>query len=102
MVARNRGRYLAPVALLATITIVVVIVRHGLATAHHPVRARPVATRISAATEKHLPTFYVIRAGDSLSTISVKTGISIPALEALNPTIDPYALQTGQRLRLRR
>ncbi|MGA2930053.1 MAG: LysM domain-containing protein [Solirubrobacteraceae bacterium] len=43
-----------------------------------------------------------MRAGDSLSTISVKTGVSIATLESLNPNVDPAALQTGQLLRLRR
>ena len=46
--------------------------------------------------------FYVVQPGDSLSGISVKTGIPIGTLEQLNPLAQPNALQTGQRLRLRR
>jgi LysM repeat protein len=43
-----------------------------------------------------------VQAGDSLSSISAKTGISVADLESLNPGIDPNALQTGQRLILHR
>jgi LysM repeat protein len=46
--------------------------------------------------------FYVVRSGDSLSAIAVKTGVSQATLQALNPTLSPNSLQTGQRLRLRR
>jgi LysM repeat protein len=44
----------------------------------------------------------VVKPGDSLSAISVKTHVSVATLEALNPGIDPNALQTGQRLTLRK
>jgi LysM repeat protein len=43
---------------------------------------------------------YVVRAGDNLFTISSKTGVPIDTLRALNPTLDPQALVTGQRVRL--
>ncbi len=62
------------------------------ATATH--RTKP---RRRAAVEK----FYTVQAGDSLSTISVKTGVPVATLESLNPGVDPGALQTGQLLRLR-
>jgi hypothetical protein len=45
--------------------------------------------------------FYVVRSGDTLVTISAKTGIPIERLEALNPTIDPQGLLRGQRIKLR-
>lgn len=47
--------------------------------------------------------FYRIRPGDTLSTISVKTGVPVAQLTALNPKVaaNPNALQTGQTLRLR-
>ena len=49
------------------------------------------------------PTFYVVKPGDTLSAIASKTGVSLATLEALNRSLGPtFALQTGQRLRLRR
>jgi len=48
------------------------------------------------------PAFYVVRAGDSLSVISARTGVPLPTLESLNPGVSSNSLQVGQRLRLRR
>lgn len=104
MVARSPARYLAPLALLATVTATVVIVSDADSGHPSPPR-RPIArSRVfrTATSRQRAATFYVVRSGDSLSAISVRTGISVAALEALNPGISPDALQTGQRLRLRR
>jgi LysM domain len=43
---------------------------------------------------------YVVRAGDNLFTIATRTGVPIDTLRALNPTLDPQGLVTGQRVRL--
>lgn len=107
MVARNRGRYLAPIALIATIAATVTIVRAGLGTRHPSAPVQRVdggstSQQPPARTHTNARTFYVIKAGDNLSSIAAKTGVSVATLEALNPSVDPYALQTGQRLRLRR
>lgn len=100
MVARNHWRYLVPVALIAVIVATVLVVRGAIGVGHTTTSSRidqlPVVHH--AAPQKK---FYVIRAGDSLSTISVKTGVPVPTLESLNPSVNPNALQTGQRLRLR-
>ncbi len=102
MVARNRGRYLAPIAILVVIAAAILIVRGELSPKHH---ARPPhatdATSIFHRTAKKPAIFYVVKSGDSLSVISVRTGVSVPTLESLNPGVNPNALQTGQRLRLR-
>jgi hypothetical protein len=47
------------------------------------------------------PRFYRVRAGDNLALIAERTGISLEELRALNPTLDPQGLVTGQRIRLR-
>jgi LysM repeat protein len=102
MVTRNRGRYLAPIAILVVITATVLIVQAELSSKRH---ARRRAGNIGALARHPRATaaaFYVVKSGDSLSRISVKTGVSVPRLETLNPGVDPAALQTGQRLRLRR
>ncbi len=44
--------------------------------------------------------FYIVRAGDSLFTIAARTGVPVETLRALNPTLDPQGLVTGQRVRL--
>lgn len=101
MAGRKPGRYLAPVALVAVIVAVLLVVRAGTGSSHHATVTQradrlPVSRRVPRGQR-----FYVVRAGDSLSTISVKTGIPVARLESLNPSVDPNSLQTGQRLRLR-
>lgn len=44
---------------------------------------------------------YVVRTGDTLSSISLETGVSVDRLQELNPDVDVQALQPGQRLKLR-
>jgi LysM repeat protein len=44
---------------------------------------------------------WVVRSGDTLGAISVKTGIDETTLQALNPDLDPQALLEGQRIALR-
>lgn len=108
MAARKGARWLAPIALAATIAAIYVLVHRELGTSrshstasqtqghvvvHH---AHPSAPRPAA------PATYVIRAGDNLSTIAQRTHVPLSTLEALNPGVNPSALQTGQRLRLRK
>jgi LysM domain len=100
MVGRSRARYLAPIALAATIAGTYLIVHEGLKTKHKapatPVTARP------RVRPKFRGKFYFVKPGENLTTIAKKTGIPLAKLEALNPRIDPNALQAHQRLRLRR
>jgi LysM repeat protein len=44
--------------------------------------------------------YYVVRAGDNLSTIANRTGVPVGTILELNPSLDPQALSTGQRIRL--
>jgi LysM repeat protein len=103
MGARNPARYLAPIALLATISATYLIVHGGLATKHSTTTPRTSAVARPATSHKlKRSRYYVVRAGDSLSAIASKTGVSLSTLQALNPGVNPNALQVGQRLTLRR
>lgn len=44
--------------------------------------------------------YYVVRPGDTFYRISVRVGVSLPALLALNRHIDPRFLRPGMRIRL--
>jgi LysM repeat protein len=106
MVRRSRGRYLAPIALAATITGTYLIVHNGLThkssttTSHVNNQSPTVAKRPKTVAKAK---FYVVQPGDTLSSIAQKTGVSVSTLESLNPKlVDPNSLQTAQRLRLRR
>jgi LysM repeat protein len=44
---------------------------------------------------------YVVQTGDTLGSIASKTGVSVDKLQQLNPHLDPQALVSGQRIKLR-
>ncbi len=46
------------------------------------------------------PSEYVVQSGDLLSTIAQKCGVSVEAIVALNPTLDPNNIQVGQTILL--
>lgn len=98
---RSRGRYLAPIAILGTLVAIGLVVRAELRSNPHgpPTPAMPMSGTETTGSVR--PAFYVVKAGDSLSAIAVKTGVPVGQLEALNPNVDPNVLHTGQRLRLR-
>jgi len=101
MAARSPWRYLAPLALLGVILAIGLVLQAGLNKRHDAATPQtiPVSIARHRTTHKH---FYVVKAGDTLSGISLKTGVSIGTLEALNPRVDPGALQAGERLKLTR
>jgi LysM repeat protein len=46
------------------------------------------------------PSEYVVQSGDYLSTIAEKCGVSVEAIVALNPTLDPNNIQVGSTILL--
>ena len=105
MVAKS-ARFLAPIALAAVAVATYLIVACRPAHAPSSTATSSLLSNGHAGSAQHqhrrTPKFYVVKAGDTLSQISVKTHVSILTLTALNPGMNPNALQTGQRLRLRR
>lgn len=58
---------------------------------HHP------ATHTAV---RKIPPYWFVRNGDTLAQISLKTGLSVAQVEALNPDVDPNNLIPGERLKL--
>lgn len=105
---RNRvARYAAPAAFLAAVTIGVVVIRAGFEHGKHRGGNPPATvTTKTTTTRKHghgktHRRMYTIQSGDTLASISVKTGTSVVQLEHLNPGIDPQALRVGQKIRVK-
>jgi LysM domain len=101
MVHRSRARYLAPIALAAVIAGTYLVVHAGLTKKHATAQTHR-SHRHRAHGRYARAKFYVVQPGDSLTSIARKTGIPVATLESLNRNVDPNALQTAQRLRLRR
>jgi len=101
MSRRRPSRWLAPLAILvigaATLSIV------NSAGSGGGGGTSTTATQPHASTTKKRVTrrVYVVRNGDTLSSISISTGVPVSRLQRLNPNVDVQALQPGQRLKLR-
>jgi len=119
MAHSSPGRWLAPLALPAASLPLVVVVATGLgsssssdpttpdvpvSTATQTTRARTTKTTTTTTTT-HAPTTagatYTVQAGDFLSTVAAKTGVSVERLRALNPGLNANAMHVGQQIRLR-
>ena len=59
-----------------------------------PARSKRRSARVTGNT-------YTVRTGDTLGGISEKTGVDVEKLQELNPDLDPQALVSGQKLKLR-
>ena len=44
---------------------------------------------------------YTVKPGDTLGAIAEKTGLDVETLQTLNPELDPQALVSGQKIKLR-
>lgn len=102
---RRPSRWLAPLAIVviagATYAIVDAGRAHdgGVSTATAP--ASKPHTTTTAPSKKQVKATYIVRNGDTLSSISLSTGVSVEQLQRLNPKLDVQALQPGQHLKLR-
>ena len=44
---------------------------------------------------------YTVQAGDTLAGIAEKSGVEVEQLQEMNPALDPQALVSGQKIKLR-
>jgi LysM repeat protein len=105
--ARNSARLLAPAALaVCAVFFFVVILGSGSDDSKDKRAAAEGPTRVSRSTRKSQPrkrtaSTYTVKIGDNLPAISKKTGLSVQQIQDLNPELDPYGLQAGQKIKLR-
>ena len=112
------ARFGAPVAFLLGVTIAVLLVRAGLnagaappattalgpatrtATASsHTTSGRSATT--TATTTAAAAGYVTVQKGDTFGSIAASAGLSVSAVEALNPGVSSNALQVGQRIRVK-
>ena len=119
--------FVAPVVLLVAVLVVVNVLQDALADGSSSDRsgeaARVAATTVEddaaaggattgrapaasgadtapARTAAPAPRTYVVRSGDTLGAIAERFGTSTERLRALNPDLDPTAMQPGDRVRV--
>jgi LysM repeat protein len=111
---RSPARWLAPIALVACAFAVYTVVNATLLSSDEPAatsgastsgttsNSRTVSERSSTSKKRSTRRrrTYTVKAGDTLSSIAIKTGVSLERIEQLNPKLDSNSLQTGQRVKL--
>ena len=95
-------RVFAVLALIAAVVLVVLVVATSSGGGGNNSDRGAKKTHISKAGRQALHRgVWIVRPGDTLGAISIKTGVDVTTLQTLNPNIDPQALLEGQRIALR-
>jgi LysM repeat protein len=108
---RSPARLIAPLALLLVVAATVIVVMNAASDSNgdDDSAAKESDTRRTTTTETQ-PTrrerrprgdTYTVRVGDTLGAISERTGVPVEQLLELNPDLDPQALVSGQKIKLR-
>jgi LysM repeat protein len=104
MAHRSPARFLAPLALLAFVFALFMVVQSSqtepdeTGTNNRATDSRPTAT---PTPKRKGPRRYRVKVGDTPSSIAEKTGVPLEDILRLNPDLDPQTIQVGQRIRLR-
>ena len=111
-------RWLAPLALGVTCLAVVLVFAGSLGsssappgpdvtapTTQHSTTASAgtpttTTTTTTAASHASAPATYTVQAGDYLSTVAERTGVSVERLRELNPGLDANSMHVGQKIQL--
>jgi hypothetical protein len=104
---RSPARLLAPVALVLFVAALTGVVLSSTASdgeqAGEGARERTATTKTTQAGRRarRRRRFYIVKTDDTLDRIAAKTNVPVERLLELNPDLDPLALVSGQRIKLR-
>jgi LysM repeat protein len=107
MARRSPARLLAPLALVGFVVALFVVVDSsstGDGDAQEGTSGRPAATRTAAPAPKKRSQgrrTYVVKPGDTPSSIAEKTNVPLSRIQELNPNLDDQLLAPGDRIKLR-
>lgn len=103
---RSPARWIAPLALVVAGVAVYSVVgggdtrkAGGTATTQRTTRTSPAKGSTAKRTKRRVRR-YTVKAGDTLSGIAAKTGVSLERIQTLNPKLDSQTLQTGETIKL--
>lgn len=114
-ISRSPARFLAPLALV-TFAVALFAVIAGSTSTDDPESSNgggssqadnggedTAVEETTTTGEETVPsrTFYTVKTGDTLAAISAEVGVPIERLQELNPDLDPQALVSGQKIRLK-
>ena len=108
--SRSPVRLLAPIALVACAFALIVVVVSSSVTgggdgatesaSDAPPPSSETTEQQTTAPKKEKRS-YKVELGDSLGSISEKTGVEVETIQLLNPELDPQSLTVGQKIKLR-
>ena len=104
---RSFARLAAPIALVVVAIAFLLVLASSGTDGDDGDKASDTADRTSteqAAKRKPAPrraATYTVKTGDTLGAIAEKTGLDVETLQELNPELDPQALVSGQKIKLR-
>jgi LysM repeat protein len=96
------ARVFAFTALVAALLVLIVVVATSLNTSSTtngaPNTEKTAKTR---QPKKNVPATYLVKNGDTLTSIAHHTGVRVATIMKLNPGLDPQILISGQKIKLR-
>jgi LysM repeat protein len=107
--SRSNLRLLAPAALGVVALLFVILVITSVSGGGGDEGPTPAADTTTPTTKttakkkvvKKTPATYTVKTGDNLGAIAQKTNLTVEKLQELNPDLDPQAMVTGQKIKLR-
>jgi len=107
---RSPGRLLAPISLIAFVLVLFIVI----ASSGTDEDSSDSGSNISQQQSDQVSTtgdttttpvatgnFYTVKTGDTLAGIAAEVGVPVARLQELNPALDPQALVSGQKIRIR-
>lgn len=94
-------RIAAAVALVVAVLVVVVVVGAAMNDDSSAPEQRTERPAKKQKQKRPSAKTYTVKTGDTLTAISLKTGVPVAEILALNPEVDPQILIAGQTLKLR-
>jgi LysM repeat protein len=107
MAGRSLARFLAPLALVAFVIALFMVVTStqndpgGSDAPNQSSETSPAASPTGTADKPKGRRRYTVKAGDTPSSIAEKAGVPLDDILRLNPDLDPQTLSPGQRIKLR-
>jgi LysM repeat protein len=104
---RSPARFLAPLALVGFVVALLVVINNASVDGSGENGSQPAASATATPAAKKQQKqrrqrrTYVVKPGDTPSSIAEKTNVPLSQIQELNPDLDDQTLSVGQRLKLR-
>jgi len=104
---------LAPISLIAFVVVLLIVIAssgtdedsgesgNGISQQQQTEQVSTTGETTTTTTPTTSGKFYTVKTGDTLAGIAEQVGVSVAQLQELNPALDPQALVSGQKIRIR-